>query len=114
MEIVPLPCFHHFIDGHSPSLSLALSMQSPIDREISRSRRMEIVLFLCLHCFTDGHSLSLFLSLSLPLSMQFQYLESLLALNTPLTLPTLPDTPNGPYTPYEPPYAPNAHIPFWS
>ena len=54
------------------SLSLPLSMQSPIDREICRCRITDIVPFLCLHCFTDGHSpsLSVLLSISFSLSMQ--------------------------------------------
>ena len=47
------------------SLSLALSMQPPIDREICRSHNTHIVQFLCFHHFTDGHSVSLSLLLSL-------------------------------------------------
>ena len=54
------------------ALSLSLSMQSPIDREICRSCITDIVPFLCLHCFTDGHSLSLSLLLSLSLSLSMQ------------------------------------------
>ena len=57
------------------SLSLSLSMQSPIDREICRSCIMEIVPFLCFH-FSQmdiaSLSLSLFLSLSLSLSLSMQ------------------------------------------
>ena len=44
-------------------------MQSPIDREISRSHITEIVPFLCFHHFMDAHSLSLSLLLSLSLSL---------------------------------------------
>ena len=40
-------------------------MQSPIDKEISRSHITEIVLFPCFHHLMDGHSLSLSLALSL-------------------------------------------------
>ena len=65
MDIVLFLCFHSFTDGLSQSLSHSLSTQSPIDREICRSRIMEIVPFLCFHCFMDGHSLSL--SCSLPM-----------------------------------------------
>ena len=52
------------------SLLLALSMQSPIDREICRSHNTHIVQFLCFHCSMDGHSLSLSLTLLLSLSIQ--------------------------------------------
>ena len=46
------------------SLDIILrNMQSPINREICRSRIMEILPFQCFHHFTDGHSLSLSLSL---------------------------------------------------
>ena len=68
MDIVSFLCFHCFMDGHSLSLSLSLSMQTAIDREICRSCITEIVPFLCFDCFTDGHSLSLSLSLSCSLS----------------------------------------------
>ena len=49
-------CFHVFTISQMDiaSLSLSLSMQSPIDREISRCCIMEIVLFLCFHYFTIG------------------------------------------------------------
>ena len=69
-------------------------MQSPIDREICRSRIMEIVPFLCLHCFTDGHSLSLSLSLSVPRVTASLH-------NTPA-----PDTALHPLTPQTDPYTP--------
>ena len=70
MDIVLFPCFHHFMDGHS----LSLSMQSPIDREICRSHITDIVPFPCFHHFTYGHSHSLPLSFSLSLYLSVETL----------------------------------------
>ena len=67
MEIVLFLCFHHFMDGHSLSLSF---YATPIDREICRSCIVEIVPFLCFHHFTDGHSLSLSLSMQSPIDRE--------------------------------------------
>ena len=129
MEIVPLPCFHHFTDGHSLSLYPS--------REICRSCITEIVPFPCFHCFIDGHNLSLSMQspidreicrsciieiyhfcvctvswmdiASLSHSIQSQYLQSLLAPNTPLTPLTPPDAPKHPPTPLGTPNAPDAN-----